>query len=189
MHLSRILAVAALAGALSVGFACTNSGLGLPDDSASADTDPDVTAPTGGGGDTCDHVGTWRLEKVQCGSFTVGTWFDNYAEVTMTLADGADACDGTLSWSGPECGEEEVFTADFTAEGLVTVTEGGVTTCDPEGCTFGTIDGDACAVGARTEVLEVQVDTTTPGTLVFTGLGAHAYPNCTIDFVTTWAKQ
>jgi hypothetical protein len=192
--MKRILVIAA---ALALGVACTNSGLGGGD--ITADTSP-VTGTTTGGtptGLTCAYQGTWDLAKAFCAGIDLaeeGNFFERYTATSIVVTDSGSedgTCDVVFNWQGPNCAETEdwEFHTDGAADQLG-VRFAGISACNPDSCTFESAD-DACLIGDRTNanVESFELETVQDGIFRLTGVLAHGYPECVLDFLTEWRRQ
>lgn len=186
MDQTRRLALAFVAGVLAIGVACTNSGLGM-----TQDTSQDSEAPGNDDDDkkgSCAWAGEWALTKVHCGAFEITSTFETlYEGATLKIEAGDDGCEMVAIWDGGECRERERFLVQ-SGEGDLEFESLGVANCNPDGCTL-PAKSTPCEQGDRAGASNVLVTRSDAETLSFTNFSNHAYPNCTIDFVTTWTKQ
>ncbi len=185
------LCLAALA--VAIGTACTNSGLaqqvGLTDSGATGTATGGQTGPT-----ACTLEGDWAVTKAFCGTFEIDQdWFAVYPTTTMSITDtgaGDGSCAVAFAWSNAQCAEEEDWEITGTTNNTVTIRFGGISSCQPDACTFFGSD-DTCSVGDRASAdpVEFGLEILQPTQIRITGLLAQGYPQCTLDLVTEWQAQ
>jgi len=193
--MKRLIAVAT---AIALGAACTNSGLG-----GAQDTSP-VTA-TGGGGTTpgalsCQWQGTWDMAKAFCGQIDLAdpptNYFSTYEQASLVITDSGNAdgnCDVVFTWTTAgvcsETEEWEILYSDSETE--LNIRFGGITDCSPADCSFGPDDADACFIGGNinADAVPHQLEILQDGQIRVIGLLDYSVAPCNIGFMTEWRRQ
>ncbi len=161
--------------------ACSNSGLGQPTTTPTADTGATVVV------DECPWVGRWTLRSVKCSTFDFAEWYDDHTGATLDIAQADQGgCDVVATVSGATCEESESWHFTSPVGINVDLTYNGISACNPDACTFNGPDAP-CQVGDRAGGTEtISVDDAT-GELQMVGALADTAPGCTLDIVTVWA--
>jgi len=170
---------------------CEEEGDADVDVDVDADADADVDTDTDTYlGQPCSLVGEWLLTNVKCSSFDIAEWYEVYDETRMDITgDGTGGCIVEFGWTGAGCRETEQWTLQEVAGSDVDITFGGIDSCVPTACLFPN-DVDACALGDRSGgPMTFTFDTANPNQILTAGLLGDAWPQCTLDLVTTWTLQ
>lgn len=162
---------------------CTNSGLGLPPE----------TAATGDSGSTvssgpCPWVGAWTLVSVGCGAFPYDGWFVDHDAATMSVTEHpSGGCAAEITVTGDDCTRIDAWRITAPTGVQSDAFFEGVTSCEPEACTF-SADETSCLTGGGTDLGEsIQADDTS-GDLVLERVIADTAPGCSLDVLTTWVR-
>lgn len=180
----------AVAVAIGIGTACTNSGLGQQVGTTAVTDSGTTTIPTA----PVSLVGTWDVSAASCGTFGIDNdWFAVYPQTTMDITDTGNG-DGTyfitFRWSNSSCAEVEQWEITETDATQMRILHSGITQCDPADCTFFPTD-ETCTVGARSQgqATEYEIEESTAGFFRIVGLLAQGYPQCTLDLKTEWTRR
>ncbi len=171
----------------------------VADDDATADDDVADDDTTPGDDDVADDddsddpgdcvlEGTWVLTTFFCGTYDItADWFALIDSTVLEISSVAEGCSAVLTNTNAGCVETEQFLWDGVTADEVDGESLGITSCVPDGCSFGAGD-EPCVVGDRAGPINPGTYTLAGDVLTVTtqdpdGLCAH------LDTIQTWTRQ
>lgn len=168
---------------------CTNSGLGRPTpvDTGEGSGQNDGKGK-GNNKNNCPFVGEWELDSINCSTFPYDAWYDIVETATLEIDHADDGgCTIVSTLEGQDCEQVEEWSLTKPVGTDADVTYEGISSCDPESCSFDPKISD-CEEGGRTGEDTLSIDDAT-GDLTIDGLFIDFAYGCPLSVVTVWKKQ